>query len=137
MKSNTSKILKDKIWKQKQILFIKIYAKAIWKLLNYDYCHQLQSMLRQYNDSSTVTPLNIAYWEQNLTCDIDSLIGAQCLDKDLIIILSRNYFSWFCPHTLIVCLKLFIHRCYSYEGRIIKHPEGNFYPQGANFLFIP
>ncbi|WP_448781211.1 hypothetical protein [Bacteroides congonensis] len=50
-------------------------------------------MLRQYNDSSTVTPLNIAYWEQNLTCDIDSLIGAQCLDKDLIIILSRNYFS--------------------------------------------
>ncbi|WP_195408039.1 hypothetical protein [Bacteroides congonensis] len=61
--------------------------------MNYDYCHQLQSMLRQYNDSSTVTPLNIAYWEQNLTCDIDSLIGAQCLDKDLIIILSRNYFS--------------------------------------------
>lgn len=52
----------------------------------YDYCHQLQSMLRQYNDSSTVTPLNIAYWEQNLTCDIDSLIGAQCLGKDLIII---------------------------------------------------
>ena len=51
-----------------------------------DYCHQLQSMLRQYNDSSTVTPLNIAYWEQNLTCDIDSLIGAQCMNKDLIII---------------------------------------------------
>ena len=52
----------------------------------YDYCHQLQSMLKKYNDSSTVTPLNIAYWEQNLNCNIDSLIGEKCLNKDLIVI---------------------------------------------------
>ncbi|EFS31437.2 hypothetical protein BSGG_2137 [Bacteroides sp. D2] len=52
----------------------------------YDYCHQLQSMLKQYNDLSTVTPLNIAYWEQNLNCNIDSLIGEECQNKDLIVI---------------------------------------------------
>ncbi|MDE6489950.1 MAG: alpha-glycosidase, partial [Muribaculaceae bacterium] len=29
---------------------------------------------------------NIAYWERNLSADIDSLIGADCCDKDVIVI---------------------------------------------------
>ena len=33
-----------------------------------------------------VTPLNIAYWERNLNCNIDSLIGTHVTDKDVIVI---------------------------------------------------
>ena len=33
-----------------------------------DYCHQLEKMLSQNYPNTTVTPLNIAYWERNLNC---------------------------------------------------------------------
>lgn len=36
----------------------------------------LEKMLCKYHPNSTVTPLNIASWERNLSCDIDSLIGS-------------------------------------------------------------
>ena len=42
--------------------------------------------LCKYHPNSTVTPLNIASWERNLSCDIDSLIGSYCKNKDIIII---------------------------------------------------
>lgn len=51
-----------------------------------DYCHQLQSMLSQYHPGTVVTPLNIAYWERNLDCNIDSLISSYASNKDIIVI---------------------------------------------------
>lgn len=51
-----------------------------------DYCHQLESMLREKNDSTRVTPLNIAFWERNLNCNLDSLLGDKLIDKDIIVI---------------------------------------------------
>lgn len=51
-----------------------------------DYCHVLEKMLQQRNKASKVMPLNIAYWERNLSCNIDSLIGDKCTGKNLIII---------------------------------------------------
>ena len=52
----------------------------------YDYCHQLEKMLSQNRPGTVVTPLNIAYWERNLNCSIDSLIGTYATDKDVIVI---------------------------------------------------
>ena len=51
-----------------------------------DYCHQLQKMLKERNSASTVTPLNIAYWERNLLCSIDSLIKDSLQGKDIVVI---------------------------------------------------
>lgn len=51
-----------------------------------DYCHQLQKLLCTTHPGTVVTPLNIAYWERNLACDIDSLIGSAVRGKDLIVI---------------------------------------------------
>lgn len=51
-----------------------------------DYCHQLQDMLKERNKASTVSPLNIAYWERNLECSIDSLIQDSLKGKDIVII---------------------------------------------------
>ena len=51
-----------------------------------DYCHQLEKMLSQNRPGTVVTPLNIAYWERNLNCNIDSLIGTHVTDKDVIVI---------------------------------------------------
>lgn len=51
-----------------------------------DYCHQLQTMLSSHHAGTVVTPLNIAYWERNLGCNIDSLIGSYAKGKDIIVI---------------------------------------------------
>lgn len=51
-----------------------------------DYCHQLQKLLCAEHPGTVVTPLNIAYWERNLACDIDSLIGSAVRGKDLVVI---------------------------------------------------
>lgn len=51
-----------------------------------DYCHQLQEMLKERNSASTVTPLNIASWERNLLCNIDSLIKDSLEGKDIVVI---------------------------------------------------
>ena len=51
-----------------------------------DYCHQLEKMLSHDRPGTIVTPLNIAYWERNLNCSIDSLIGDYVADKDVIVI---------------------------------------------------
>ena len=51
-----------------------------------DYCHQLQKLLCAEHPGTVVTPLNIAYWERNLTCDIDSLIGSAVRGEDLVVI---------------------------------------------------
>lgn len=51
-----------------------------------DFCHVLEKELQQYNRKSEVSPLNIAYFEQNPHCDIDSLIGNSCAEADVIVI---------------------------------------------------
>lgn len=51
-----------------------------------DYCHLLETMLQQRNAKSTVTPLNIAFWERNLDCNIDSLIAKNLQGKDIVVI---------------------------------------------------
>lgn len=51
-----------------------------------DYCHQLQTMLSSHHAGTVVTPLNMAYWERNLGCNIDSLIGSYAKGKDIIVI---------------------------------------------------
>lgn len=52
-----------------------------------DYCHQLEAMLRQSDDESSVTPLNIAAWELGLrSTQIDSLIGDNICGKDAVVI---------------------------------------------------
>lgn len=48
----------------------------------------MEKMLSQNRPGTVVTPLNIAYWERNLNCNIDSLIGTHVTDKDVIVILA-------------------------------------------------
>lgn len=52
-----------------------------------DYCHQLEAMLRQSEEESSVTALNIAAWELGLrSTQIDSLIGDNICGKDAVVI---------------------------------------------------
>lgn len=51
-----------------------------------DYCHVLQRKLRKYNGESTVVPLNIAAFERDPACDLDSLLGNVCDGADIIVI---------------------------------------------------
>lgn len=51
-----------------------------------DYCHILDKELKQRNKNSSVTPLNIAFWERNPYCNIDSLICRYLDGKDMVII---------------------------------------------------
>lgn len=51
-----------------------------------DYCHVLEQLVKQYNKNSTVTPLNIAVWERNLSLDKDSLLAQYITGKDVVII---------------------------------------------------
>jgi alpha-galactosidase len=51
-----------------------------------DYCHILQNKLKQYNNESSVMPFNIAHFERNPECDIDSLFGNICENADIVVI---------------------------------------------------
>lgn len=51
-----------------------------------DYCHVLQSKLRQYNSESYVIPFSIVPFERNPECNIDSLLSNVCDNADIIII---------------------------------------------------
>lgn len=51
-----------------------------------DYCHVLQKRLREYNSESSVIPLNIAHFERNPECNIDSLLSNVCENTDIIVI---------------------------------------------------
>lgn len=52
----------------------------------HDFVHVLQARLREYNQASSVTPLNIASWERNPEGDLDSLLGNACDSADVIVI---------------------------------------------------
>ena len=51
-----------------------------------DYCHILDKALKKRNKHSSVTPLNIAFWERNPYCNIDSLICHHLAGKDMVVI---------------------------------------------------
>lgn len=51
-----------------------------------DYCHVLQSLMRQHNTETTVTPVNIADWERDFSIDIDHKLKAYCKGRDIIVI---------------------------------------------------
>lgn len=91
-----------------------------------DYCHVLQNILRKYNNESIVIPVNIADWERNPTCDIDSLLGDTCEHADVIVIrLGENVQN-------IVSFKENIQRlidkCKSYTPHVLI--SGNFWING-------
>ncbi len=52
----------------------------------YDYVHQLELKLRQFNPQTTVSTKNLWEWEHNFDIDKDSLLSGVCDGKDLIII---------------------------------------------------
>lgn len=51
-----------------------------------DYCHVLEQLVKKYHKKSTVTPLNIAVWERNLSLNKDSLLASHVIGKDVTII---------------------------------------------------
>lgn len=51
-----------------------------------DYCHVLEKLIRQFNNNSYVTPLNIANWERDLYLNIDSLLSKYISRNDIVII---------------------------------------------------
>lgn len=51
-----------------------------------DYCHVLQSLMRQQNQETTVTPVNIADWERDFSTDLSIKLSAYCKGKDIIVI---------------------------------------------------
>lgn len=51
-----------------------------------DYCHVLERLLKEHNNQSIVTPINIAVWEEDFTLDLDVLLREACEGKDIIVI---------------------------------------------------
>lgn len=51
-----------------------------------DYVRRIEAQLHMYNPHTSVEEMNIAAYERNFNCDLDSLIGNLCKDKDLIVL---------------------------------------------------
>lgn len=51
-----------------------------------DYVRRIEAKLQQYNPKTTVEEKNIAVFERNFECNLDSLIGNLCKGKDLIVL---------------------------------------------------
>lgn len=51
-----------------------------------DYCHVLEKMMRKHNVKTSVTAINIAMWERDLSIDVNTLLSSKCIGKDIIII---------------------------------------------------
>lgn len=51
-----------------------------------DYVRRIEARLHEYNSQTTVEEMNIAHFERNFNCDLDSLIGSICQGKDLIVL---------------------------------------------------
>lgn len=91
-----------------------------------DYCHVLQKRLQQYNSESYVTPLNIAYFERNPECNIDSLLDNVCENADIIIIrLGENVQD---VEAFKNNIQRLIDKCISYTPHILI--TGNFWING-------
>lgn len=51
-----------------------------------DYVRRIEAQLHKYNPQTTVEEKNIASYERDFTCNLDSLIGPLCKNKDLIVL---------------------------------------------------
>ena len=51
-----------------------------------DYVRRIEARLLSYNPKTTVEEKNIAEYERNFKCNLDSLIGSLCKGKDLIVL---------------------------------------------------
>jgi len=59
-----------------------------------DYVHQLQTMLRESNDSTEVLPKNIGEWELNPTLNLDSILSESMEGVDVVVVrLGENMIS--------------------------------------------
>ena len=91
-----------------------------------DYCHILQKKLRQYNSESRVIPLNIAHFERNPSCNIDSLLNNSCEDADIIVIrLGENVQN---IESFNDNLQRLVDKCKEYTSQILI--SGCFWPNG-------
>lgn len=76
-----------------------------------DYVRRIESCLHKYNSSTNVEEVNIACFERDFQCDLDSLIGNLCKGKDLIVLKigenvvdDANFYDAF-KHLTRYCLK--------------------------------
>lgn len=51
-----------------------------------DYCHVLQSLMREDNKNTTVTPCTIPNWERDFSLNLDELVGPYIKGKDIVVI---------------------------------------------------
>jgi alpha-galactosidase len=51
-----------------------------------DYCHVLESLMRQDNKNTTVTPCAIPNWERDFSLNLDELVGPYIKGKDIVVI---------------------------------------------------
>ena len=83
-----------------------------------DYCHRLEHMLKKYNPSSSVTPVNIVSWERDFSINLDSLLKEYCENKDIIVIrLGENVTGNICDFQ--EALSKLILYCKQYTNNII------------------
>ena len=51
-----------------------------------DYCHVLQSLMRNDNPQTTVSTCTIANWERDFSLNLDALVGPFIKGKDIVVI---------------------------------------------------
>ena len=82
-----------------------------------DYCHQLEQKLKNLNKKSTVTPIYFAEWEQNSSCNVDSILGNNIKGKDIIVIqLGENVRNVEFYH---IALSRLVEKCQLHTNKII------------------
>lgn len=91
-----------------------------------DYCHVLQSLMRQHNSETTVTPLNIADWERDFSLDLDIKLFAYCKDKDIIVIRLGENVPAENEESFSDALSKLIEHCQQYTKHIIL--TGEYWP---------
>lgn len=100
----------------------------------FDYCHILEKMMRQHNPKTTVTPVNLASWENDFSISIDSLLKDKCKGKDIIIIrIGENVQSNDVPKYADALSKL-IEYCQQYTQHIVI--TGQYWPEHRKELAV-
>ncbi len=82
-----------------------------------DYCHILERKLKELNINSTVTPVNIAKWERDLSYDLDTILYTMCSGKDVIVIrLGENIQD---ENAFLSALEDLVKKCMDYTQNIV------------------
>ena len=91
-----------------------------------DYCHVLQTLMRQHNSETTVTPLNIADWERDFSLNLENKLKAYCKDKDIIVIRLGENVPAEKENEFSAALSRLIEYCRQYTEHIIL--TGEYWP---------